>query len=738
MLLSGDIINHNHDNIHIHHNAIEKKVFIYLDLALKTNRRVAHICCVNKQLKFFGVTYKSRHLFTNRYENLFQHIKLMTNTPLRKQLETYLTILTKQCVLSHIMQCLSSYKKFYNVSEEDYNNFSFLQSTIESFSHSTRQESMIKCAFMYDEFQKIAPSFKTISMQTEIKHNLYLLNGIISHAIMAEANVLQEKSSKFSASLYTYMMSNHIDIITRKCLNCNCEDRGFDYPGCGHVMCTMCTYKSLLKYDNCICCQQIMQISQQFSQQSQSDNEDNQNQSGAEEAENQSGAEEAGAEEAEEQSGAEEAEEQSDAEENQPDAEDAEKPDEEQSEPNEKPTATIKPATRTYANTPEDSQPPQQKPTPAPAPEPELIPAPALEPEPIPAPALEPEPIPAPALEPESIPAPALEPESIPAPALEPETATIKPATRTYANTPEPAPAPEPEPIPAPALEPEPIPAPALEPEPIPAPALEPESIPAPALEPESIPAPALEPESIPAPALEPESIPAPALEPEPIPAPALEPEPIPAPALEPELTSELALPPELALPAELAPFQLEAIPQLPINNYYENITPVHESELSAMSQFVQSVQLMQQSLRVISPQTINSNQMFNTVVHEDQQSSAAIPTRTVIYSMTCNNDDLRELNLTARGKVYVPTDLVLDIVKEEPVIEESEQTTEEYFETSTTETTTATTETTTATAAQAPTTPDSDDDDVIIVGPIHCGSFIPKQAKMDKKKCEE
>nr|QGW49837.1 HOAR [Chrysodeixis includens nucleopolyhedrovirus] len=624
MLLSGDIINHNHDNIHIHHNAIEKKVFIYLDLALKTNRRVAHICCVNKQLKFFGVTYKSRHLFTNRYENLFQHIKLMTNTPLRKQLETYLTILTKQCVLSHIMQCLSSYKKFYNVSEEDYNNFSFLQSTIESFSHSTRQESMIKCAFMYDEFQKIAPSFKTISMQTEIKHNLYLLNGIISHAIMAEANVLQEKSSKFSASLYTYMMSNHIDIITRKCLNCNCEDRGFDYPGCGHVMCTMCTYKSLLKYDNCICCQQIMQISQQFSQQSQSDNEDNQNQSGAEEAENQSGAEEAGAEEAEEQSGAEEAEEQSDAEENQPDAEDAEKPDEEQSEPNEKPTATIKPATRTYANTPEDSQPPQQKPTPAPAPEPELIPAPALEPEPIPAPALEPEPIPAPALEPESIPAPALEPESIPAPALEPE------------------------------------------------------------------------------------------------------------------LTSELALPPELALPAELAPFQLEAIPQLPINNYYENITPVHESELSAMSQFVQSVQLMQQSLRVISPQTINSNQMFNTVVHEDQQSSAAIPTRTVIYSMTCNNDDLRELNLTARGKVYVPTDLVLDIVKEEPVIEESEQTTEEYFETSTTETTTATTETTTATAAQAPTTPDSDDDDVIIVGPIHCGSFIPKQAKMDKKKCEE
>nr|QGW49557.1 HOAR [Chrysodeixis includens nucleopolyhedrovirus] len=634
MLLSGDIINHNHDNIHIHHNAIEKKVFIYLDLALKTNRRVAHICCVNKQLKFFGVTYKSRHLFTNRYENLFQHIKLMTNTPLRKQLETYLTILTKQCVLSHIMQCLSSYKKFYNVSEEDYNNFSFLQSTIESFSHSTRQESMIKCAFMYDEFQKIAPSFKTISMQTEIKHNLYLLNGIISHAIMAEANVLQEKSSKFSASLYTYMMSNHIDIITRKCLNCNCEDRGFDYPGCGHVMCTMCTYKSLLKYDNCICCQQIMQISQQFSQQSQSDNEDNQNQSGAEEAENQSGAEEAGAEEAEEQSGAEEAEEQSDAEENQPDAEDAEKPDEEQSEPNEKPTATIKPATRTYANTPEDSQPPQQKPTPAPAPEPELIPAPALEPEPIPAPALEPEPIPAPALEPESIPAPALEPESIPAPALEPES--------------------------------------------------------------------------------------------------------IPAPALEPELTSELALPPELALPAELAPFQLEAIPQLPINNYYENITPVHESELSAMSQFVQSVQLMQQSLRVISPQTINSNQMFNTVVHEDQQSSAAIPTRTVIYSMTCNNDDLRELNLTARGKVYVPTDLVLDIVKEEPVIEESEQTTEEYFETSTTETTTATTETTTATAAQAPTTPDSDDDDVIIVGPIHCGSFIPKQAKMDKKKCEE
>nr|QGW49697.1 HOAR [Chrysodeixis includens nucleopolyhedrovirus] len=624
MLLSGDIINHNHDNIHIHHNAIEKKVFIYLDLALKTNRRVAHICCVNKQLKFFGVTYKSRHLFTNRYENLFQHIKLMTNTPLRKQLETYLTILTKQCVLSHIMQCLSSYKKFYNVSEEDYNNFSFLQSTIESFSHSTRQESMIKCAFMYDEFQKIAPSFKTISMQTEIKHNLYLLNGIISHAIMAEANVLQEKSSKFSASLYTYMMSNHIDIITRKCLNCNCEDRGFDYPGCGHVMCTMCTYKSLLKYDNCICCQQIMQISQQFSQQSQSDNEDNQNQSGAEEAENQSGAEEAGAEEAEEQSGAEEAEEQSDAEENQPDAEDAEKPDEEQSEPNEKPTATIKPATRTYANTPEDSQPPQQKPTPAPAPEPEPIPAPALEPEPIPAPALEPEPIPAPALEPE------------------------------------------------------------------------------------------------------------------PIPAPALEPEPIPAPALEPELTSELALPPELALPAELAPFQLEAIPQLPINNYYENITPVHESELSAMSQFVQSVQLMQQSLRVISPQTINSNQMFNTVAHEDQQSSAAIPTRTVIYSMTCNNDDLRELNLTARGKVYVPTDLVLDIVKEEPVIEESEQTTEEYFETSTTETTTATTETTTATAAQAPTTPDSDDDDVIIVGPIHCGSFIPKQAKMDKKKCEE
>nr|AOL57007.1 HOAR [Chrysodeixis includens nucleopolyhedrovirus] len=664
MLLSGDIINHNHDNIHIHHNAIEKKVFIYLDLALKTNRRVAHICCVNKQLKFFGVTYKSRHLFTNRYENLFQHIKLMTNTPLRKQLETYLTILTKQCVLSHIMQCLSSYKKFYNVSEEDYNNFSFLQSTIESFSHSTRQESMIKCAFMYDEFQKIAPSFKTISMQTEIKHNLYLLNGIISHAIMAEANVLQEKSSKFSASLYTYMMSNHIDIITRKCLNCNCEDRGFDYPGCGHVMCTMCTYKSLLKYDNCICCQQIMQISQQFSQQSQSDNEDNQNQSGAEEAENQSGAEEAGAEEAEEQSGAEEAEEQSDAEENQPDAEDAEKPDEEQSEPNEKPTATIKPATRTYANTPEDSQPPQQKPTPAPAPEPELIPAPALEPEPIPAPALEPEPIPAPALEPEPIPAPALEPESIPAPALEPE--------------------------------------------------------------------------SIPAPALEPESIPAPALEPEPIPAPALEPEPIPAPALEPELTSELALPPELALPAELAPFQLEAIPQLPINNYYENITPVHESELSAMSQFVQSVQLMQQSLRVISPQTINSNQMFNTVAHEDQQSSAAIPTRTVIYSMTCNNDDLRELNLTARGKVYVPTDLVLDIVKEEPVIEESEQTTEEYFETTTTETTTATTETTTATAAQAPTTPDSDDDDVIIVGPIHCGSFIPKQAKMDKKKCEE
>nr|QGW49977.1 HOAR [Chrysodeixis includens nucleopolyhedrovirus] len=624
MLLSGDIINHNHDNIHIHHNAIEKKVFIYLDLALKTNRRVAHICCVNKQLKFFGVTYKSRHLFTNRYENLFQHIKLMTNTPLRKQLETYLTILTKQCVLSHIMQCLSSYKKFYNVSEEDYNNFSFLQSTIESFSHSTRQESMIKCAFMYDEFQKIAPSFKTISMQTEIKHNLYLLNGIISHAIMAEANVLQEKSSKFSASLYTYMMSNHIDIITRKCLNCNCEDRGFDYPGCGHVMCTMCTYKSLLKYDNCICCQQIMQISQQFSQQSQSDNEDNQNQSGAEEAENQSGAEEAGAEEAEEQSGAEEAEEQSDAEENQPDAEDAEKPDEEQSEPNEKPTATIKPATRTYANTPEDSQPPQQKPTPAPAPEPELIPAPALEPEPIPAPALEPEPIPAPALEPEPIPAPALEPESIPAPALEPE------------------------------------------------------------------------------------------------------------------LTSELALPPELALPAELAPFQLEAIPQLPINNYYENITPVHESELSAMSQFVQSVQLMQQSLRVISPQTINSNQMFNTVAHEDQQSSAAIPTRTVIYSMTCNNDDLRELNLTARGKVYVPTDLVLDIVKEEPVIEESEQTTEEYFETTTTETTTATTETTTATAAQAPTTPDSDDDDVIIVGPIHCGSFIPKQAKMDKKKCEE
>nr|QGW49417.1 HOAR [Chrysodeixis includens nucleopolyhedrovirus] len=634
MLLSGDIINHNHDNIHIHHNAIEKKVFIYLDLALKTNRRVAHICCVNKQLKFFGVTYKSRHLFTNRYENLFQHIKLMTNTPLRKQLETYLTILTKQCVLSHIMQCLSSYKKFYNVSEEDYNNFSFLQSTIESFSHSTRQESMIKCAFMYDEFQKIAPSFKTISMQTEIKHNLYLLNGIISHAIMAEANVLQEKSSKFSASLYTYMMSNHIDIITRKCLNCNCEDRGFDYPGCGHVMCTMCTYKSLLKYDNCICCQQIMQISQQFSQQSQSDNEDNQNQSGAEEAENQSGAEEAGAEEAEEQSGAEEAEEQSDAEENQPDAEDAEKPDEEQSEPNEKPTATIKPATRTYANTPEDSQPPQQKPTPAPAPEPEPIPAPALEPE--------------------------------------------------------------------------------------------------------SIPAPALEPESIPAPALEPESIPAPALEPEPIPAPALEPELTSELALEPELTSELALPPELALPAELAPFQLEAIPQLPINNYYENITPVHESELSAMSQFVQSVQLMQQSLRVISPQTINSNQMFNTVVHEDQQSSAAIPTRTVIYSMTCNNDDLRELNLTARGKVYVPTDLVLDIVKEEPVIEESEQTTEEYFETSTTETTTATTETTTATAAQAPTTPDSDDDDVIIVGPIHCGSFIPKQAKMDKKKCEE
>nr|AOL56582.1 HOAR [Chrysodeixis includens nucleopolyhedrovirus] len=662
MLLSGDIINHNHDNIHIHHNAIEKKVFIYLDLALKTNRRVAHICCVNKQLKFFGVTYKSRHLFTNRYENLFQHIKLMTNTPLRKQLETYLTILTKQCVLSHIMQCLSSYKKFYNVSEEDYNNFSFLQSTIESFSHSTRQESMIKCAFMYDEFQKIAPSFKTISMQTEIKHNLYLLNGIISHAIMAEANVLQEKSSKFSASLYTYMMSNHIDIITRKCLNCNCEDRGFDYPGCGHVMCTMCTYKSLLKYDNCICCRQIMQISQQFSQQSQSDNENNQNQSDAEVAENQSDAEVA-----ENQSDAEEAEEQSDTEENQPDAENAEKPDEEQSEPNEKPTATIKPATRTYANTPEDSQPPQQKPAPEP---------------------------------------------------------TLELASESKS-------APEPEPIPAPAPEPEPIPAPAPEPESIPAPTSEPEPIPAPTSEPELIPALAPEPEPIPAPTSEPEPIPAPTSEPELIPALAPEPEPILAPAPEPDLTSELALPAELALQAELAPFQLEAIPQLPINNYYENITPVHESELSAMSQFVQSVQLMQQSLRVISPQTINSNQMFNTVAHEDQQSSAAIPTRTVIYSMTCNNDDLRELNLTARGKVYVPTDLVLDIVKEEPVIEESEQTTEEYFETTTTETTTATT-------AQAPTTPDSDDDDVIIVGPIHCGSFIPKQAKMDKKKCEE
>ncbi|AJD80694.1 HOAR [Pseudoplusia includens SNPV IE] len=672
MLLSGDIINHNHDNIHIHHNAIEKKVFIYLDLALKTNRRVAHICCVNKQLKFFGVTYKSRHLFTNRYENLFQHIKLMTNTPLRKQLETYLTILTKQCVLSHIMQCLSSYKKFYNVSEEDYNNFSFLQSTIESFSHSTRQESMIKCAFMYDEFQKIAP-FKQFPCKQN-KHNLYLLNGIISHAIMAEANVLQEKSSKFSASLYTYMMSNHIDIITRKCLNCNCEDRGFDYPGCGHVMCTMCTYKSLLKYDNCICCQQIMQISQQFSQQSQSDNEDNQNQSGAEEAENQSGAEEAGAEEAEEQSGAEEAEEQSDAEENQPDAEDAEKPDEEQSEPNEKPTATIKPATRTYANTPEDSQPPQQNQH--------------LHQH----------------LNQNLYLHQHLNQNLYLHQHLNQNLYLHRHLNQNlylhqhlnqnlylhqhlnqnlylhqhlnqnlYLHQ-----------------------------------------------------------------HLNQNSIPAPALEPEPIPAPALEPEPIPAPALEPELTSELALPPELALPAELAPFQLEAIPQLPINNYYVNITPVHEFRVSAMSQFVQSVQLMQQSLRVISPQTINSNQMFNTVAHEDQQSSAAIPTRTVIYSMTCNNDDLRELNLTARGKVYVPTDLVLDIVKEEPVIEESEQTTEEYFETTTTETTTATTETTTATAAQAPTTPDSDDDDVIIVGPIHCGSFIPKQAKMDKKKCEE
>ncbi|AAQ88171.1 hoar [Ectropis obliqua nucleopolyhedrovirus] len=248
---------HTHRNLQFDYNAVTRQVQVYLNLS-QNKQNVGYVCQDSKQFKFKGITWKSRHYYSNRFENIYDHIQsLPQGSLIRKQMEQFLTYLTKCSVLEHIKLCLFQYERHYkNILNDADNYFAVADYVHNVLGRGDKREIMVRSLELHKNYRNFNDEFKVADDPKQaIRSMLYHINSYVRIAIDNEHVKIQQMCKKAIDHLDEHLTLHCMANIVTYCQMCKLQYTYSVQEVCLHRLCLKCAYTSL-KFNQCLKCKQ--------------------------------------------------------------------------------------------------------------------------------------------------------------------------------------------------------------------------------------------------------------------------------------------------------------------------------------------------------------------------------------------------------------------------------------------------------------------------------------------------
>ncbi|QED40532.1 HOAR [Chrysodeixis includens nucleopolyhedrovirus] len=240
-------------------------------------RFIGFVNCKLNEFKFVNVTHKHRELTANRYEWFYIQLSVMSKSSnyksVRKSLELFITLLTKQCVLQYVKQGILQTMQFYeNTETRRYTDFCSLIDTI-NLSVNDNETKM--------QFDKIRTDYKDFFIdmchaetsgndvdneggKRRIARQIFLMQSRLIPAIQHQYNQILLKIQKvYQNDIMPFMRSTTDGLdysnIIGYCNICYIVDKCYTYscsPDINHILCCSCavSYYNTNEQENCYIC----------------------------------------------------------------------------------------------------------------------------------------------------------------------------------------------------------------------------------------------------------------------------------------------------------------------------------------------------------------------------------------------------------------------------------------------------------------------------------------------------
>ncbi|QHB21663.1 orf4 [Artaxa digramma nucleopolyhedrovirus] len=256
-------INNPHELIKCSFDNVTRKFTMYLKVQNK------YIPCGvyeedSNKFKIQRVTYKNRCNFTTIFEKLASYINCISkDLVLRVELQNYVTIGTKICVLELYMFSMKHYVK-HNTSalsiEKPLNSMYSLYTNMRRTM--SREEVALAAVEIYDQNLKSNDEFSydDLGPQNKMMY-VSLITNSVYNAVQELYDNYTKKLHKMQKKFANDINFNYHLLLLNKCNRCNVERVTYSRDTCHHLLCILCMYKNIHE-EECIICKMNQQQQQ--------------------------------------------------------------------------------------------------------------------------------------------------------------------------------------------------------------------------------------------------------------------------------------------------------------------------------------------------------------------------------------------------------------------------------------------------------------------------------------------